>query len=102
MERALTAAGNVSLFLGLSLADPSLSYVLLRWKSWQTSVTGVYLAPPAVLPFVDGEDPRAVALMYHSIMDLYSSVLDRLHLICYHLSSWSEIEPILKFVGEFK
>lgn len=98
MERSLTAAGNSSLFIGLSLADPSLRYVLTRWKSWQTPVTGVYLAPPPLLPKV--KDPRTVALMYRSIMDLYASVLDRLHLICYHLSSWREIEPILRAVGE--
>ena len=72
----------------------------MRWKNWQTPVTGVYLAPPPILPFVEKEDPRTVALIYRSIMDLYSSVLDRLHLICYHLSSWREIDAILKFVGE--
>jgi len=99
MERALTSGGNASLFIGLSLADPSLSYVLERWKSWQTPLVGVYLAPPPILPFVKQGDPRTVALIYRSIMDLYSSVLDRLHLICYHLSSWREIDAILNFVG---
>jgi SIR2-like domain len=99
MDRVLMATGAAALFIGLSLADPSLRYVLTRWKSWQSPVTGVYLAPPPRLPDIEWEDGRAVAMMYRSIMDLYSAVLGRLHLACYHLSSWREIRTILKAVG---
>ena len=99
MERALASTGTSSLFIGLSLTDPSLRYVLTRWKSWQTPMTGVYLAPPPRLPSISGcRDQRSVALMYRSVMDLYSSVLDRLHLVCYYLSSYKEIGPILRFI----
>lgn len=102
MERALTGTGYASLFIGLSLADPSLRYVLTRWGHWQTPMTGVYLAPPPELPGVDYgpvahvDDQRTLALMYRSVMDLYSTVLDRLHLVCYYLSSWNEIADILE------
>jgi hypothetical protein len=106
MERALTGTGQAALFIGLSIADPSLRYVLTRWGQWQTPVTGVYLAPPPLLPafsyrkpeggethYVD--DARALAVMHRAVMELYSAVLDRLHLVCYHLSSWDEIPQIL-------
>jgi len=107
MERALTVTGYASLFIGLSIADPSLRYVLTRWGQWQTPLTGVYLAPPPELPpfsykesklgdkhYVD--DARTLAVMHRALMELYSAVLDRLHLVCYHLSSWDEIPHILK------
>lgn len=110
MERALTGTGHASLFIGLSIADPSLRYVLTRWGQWQTPMTGVYLAPPPWLPAfaytaADGktqthhvDDARTLALIYRAIMDLYSAVLDRLHLVCYYLSSWNEISDILEQV----
>jgi hypothetical protein len=100
MDRALTTTGTSALFIGLSLTDPSLRYVLTRWKSWHSPTTGVYLAEPPVLPDVTGcTDGRALGVMYRSIMDLYASVLDQLHLVCYHLSAYSEIQNILAAIG---
>lgn len=106
MERALTAAGYASLFIGLSITDPSLRYVLSRWGQWQTPLMGVYLAPPPKLPAFGyrfdshtlhyADDARTLALIYRVLMDLYSAVLDHLHLVCYHLSSWNEISDILE------
>lgn len=100
MDRILTATGVASLFIGLSLSDPSLRYVLTLWKSWQSPMTGVYLAPPPKLPGVGWSDGRAVALMYRAVMDLYATVLGRLHLACYYLSSFREIRAILEVIGE--
>lgn len=99
MDRVLTATGTASLFIGLSLSDPSLRYVLTLWKSWQSPMTGLYLAPPPKLPDVGWKDGRTVALMYRAVMDLYATVLGRLHLACYYLSSYREIRTILKVVG---
>lgn len=103
MERALTSSGVSSLFIGLSLTDPSLRYMLTRWGMWRTPTNGVYLAPPPKLPDLGTcKDQRAIALMYRSTMDLYSFVLDRLHLVCYFLSSFTEIKPILRRVAGYK
>jgi hypothetical protein len=100
MERALTASGATSLFIGLSIADPSLRYLLTRWGEWQTPLMGVYLAsPPEHLRTseeLSAADRRTVALMQRTVMDLYTTVLDRLHLVCYQLSSFDEIPDILE------
>jgi SIR2-like domain len=109
MDRVLTGTAHPSLFIGLSLADPSLRYVLTRWARWRAPINGVYLAPPPELPAIVNEDDdvdtsvaeyRTVALMYRALMDMYSAVLDEMHLVSYHLTTWDEIADILKTVEE--
>jgi len=111
MDRVLTGSGQSSLFIGLSLADPSLRLVLTRRARWRTPMTAVYLAPCPVLPDVrerDVEeetsvaDSRVIAMMYRALMDIYAAVLDELYLVCYHLTSWDEISHILRTVEEGK
>ncbi|HEX2832638.1 MAG TPA: SIR2 family protein [Thermoanaerobaculia bacterium] len=109
MDRVLTGTAHPSLFIGLSLADPSLRYVLTRWARWRAPINGVYLAPPPELPAIVSENEdtgtsvaeyRTVALMYRALMDMYSTVLDEMHLVSYHLTTWDEIGDILKTVEE--
>src|SRR5207248_6195639 len=97
MERVLSQVGAVALLIGLSLTDPSLRFVLTRWKTWRTPVLGVYLAAPMQVPsasVLTGQ--RQLGFLTRSILELYDSVMDRLQLVAYHLSSWQELVPVLK------
>lgn len=100
IERALTREHASSLFIGLSLTDPSLRLLLTRWKFLNMPIRGLYLAPPPSLPASRPADRRAALLAHHAIMRLYSAVLDSYHLICYQLMSWREIRAILAVIQE--
>lgn len=101
MERVLSQVSATALLIGLSLTDPSLRFVLTRWETWKTPVLGVYLAAPLPMPQASTlTRQRQLAFLARSILDLYDSVMDRLHLVAYHLSSWDEIVPILTEIRE--
>lgn len=96
LERVLSQVDATALMVGLSLTDPSLRFVLTRWETWRTPVLGVYLAAP--IPVPKGSTlarQRQLAFLARSILDLYDAVMDRLHLVAYHLSSWNELTTIL-------
>lgn len=101
MERVLSQNDATALLIGLSLTDPSLRFVLTRWEMWKTPVLGVYLSGP--LPIPDAStlaNQRDLTFLARAILDLYDSVMDRLQLVSYHLSTWDELEPILQEIGK--
>jgi hypothetical protein len=101
MERVLNQREATALFIGLSLTDPSLRFVLTRWETWKTPVLGVILAAP--LPEPDAATlamRRELAFLARTILHLYDAAMDRLQLVSYHLSTWDELIPILTEIGK--
>lgn len=100
MRQVLVGTNATALLIGLSLSDPSLRFVLTHWAVGGDELMGFYLAAPppvpaaSTLPFY-----RQFAFASRSILELYDEVMDRLQLVCYHLSSWGELVTILRSIG---
>lgn len=99
MQQALVGTNATALLIGLSLSDPNLRFVLTHWAEGGDEILGFYLAAPppvpasSTLPFY-----RQFAFASRAILELYDEVMDRLQLVCYHLSSWSELVTILRSI----
>jgi SIR2-like domain len=101
LEHFFTDDQHLPLFIGLSLSDPSLRYLLTKWAARREPVAGVYIAAPPVVPKPTNttiQARRELAFLYRELLTLYDEVLRQLLLVAYHVSSWDEIVPILQFV----
>ena len=101
LEHYFTDDQHLPLFIGLSLSDPSLRYLLTKWAARREPVAGVYIAAPPAVPKTTSaslQARRELAFLYRELLTLYDEVLRQLLLVAYHVSSWDEIVPILKFV----
>jgi hypothetical protein len=100
LEHYFTDDHHLPLFIGLSLSDPSLRYLLTKWAARHEPVAGVYIAAPPSVPKFNASfhARRELAFLYRELLILYDEVLQQLLLVAYHVSSWDEIVPILKFI----
>lgn len=101
MNTYLFQHNAASLFLGLSLVDPSLRLLLTQAAARGLALSGVYVSKP--FPELQGTttpDKRQAAFAARDILSLFADVLKELSLIPYHVSSWDEIPALLDIIAK--
>jgi hypothetical protein len=90
-----------AMFLGLSLADPSLRLFLLQWAAKGFRLSGVYVAgpPPAASANLTLEQRLDAANSSSDIVELLDRVLEQLCLVPYHVTVWDELNDLLEVVA---
>jgi len=90
-----------AMFLGLSLADPSLRLFLLQWAAKGFRLSGVYVAgpPPPAATHLTLAQRLEVANSSHDIVELLDGVLEQLCLVPYHVTVWDELNDLLEVIA---
>lgn len=93
---------HATLFLGLSLVDPSLRLLLTRWAEKGLSFSGVFISSPmpSPPPTLRIDEQLELAHISRDILRLFDEVLESLSLVPYHVSAWSELNELLEAIAE--
>jgi hypothetical protein len=97
LTATLFQRGAGTMFIGLSLVDPSLRLLLTQWAEKGLPLSGVYVGappppPPVTLP---PEERLKLAKVTRDILHLFDEVLMQLSLVPYHVTDWQEIGDLL-------
>jgi hypothetical protein len=99
--------GAGTMFIGLSLVDPSLRLLLTHWADKGLPLSGLYVSAPPPLPQAGARDSKtalveaqlSIAHSTRDIVRLFDAVLERLSLIPYHVTVWDEIIDLLEVIA---
>ena len=101
MNTFLFQKDSGSMFIGLSLLDPSLRLLLTQSATNGMPLSAVYVGKPLDPPLLQ---PLSAALrrawMMRDMQSLFDNLLEELSLIPYHVTAWSEVSPLLDRVME--
>jgi hypothetical protein len=88
-----------SMFIGLSLLDPSLRLLLTRWATLGMPLSAIFIGKPLEPPlFTPRAAAHKIAWMMRDVQTLFDNLLEELSLIPYHVTDWSEVGPLIERV----
>jgi hypothetical protein len=101
MNMFLFQKDSGSMFIGLSLLDPSLRLLLTQSATNGMPLSAIFVGKPLDPPLLDSNSlALRNAWMMHDVEKLFDNLLEELSLIPYHVTEWSEVGYLLDKVME--